>query len=1175
MKLFGFTLWEKSKVELVQDQIPEVKVVIPDTKRPALIKRVPNPSLSYHVSRDQGRGSFMPSEYDLAEVGRIEDTDSYVRQSFDKKVALMFKEGWDIVGPNRRVIKYIKTRFAQIAKASGIPTKQLLREVGSGMIRKSNTFIIKARKTEASGGAVRRVPGERKLLKPVAAYFIAPAETMEYESSGNKITKWRQRMPDGEIKEYSPKDVIHFYFDRKEGFVFGTPSIVPVVDDIRALRKIEENIELLIYQHLFPLFQYIVGTPEAPAGMTEAGEYEIDVIKREIQYMPTEGGIVLPERHRIEAIGAEGRALRAEGYLEHFKKRVFAGLGISAVDVGEGETANRACYSEDTETLTDSGWKFYWQITSEDKIATLNPETERLEFHRPNGDILLYHYEGNMIHFNNHNVDVLVTPDHDVFMGRPRNSDTLTWEKIKAEEIDIHQFKFYSGGMDWTGIEPEDFLLPYIPDNCYSEIPNPSPWKRIDIKDWLRFIGLYVSEGTLAKSKDKWTVSISQDNQINPEKIKYIRQILNRLPFKHNEYTDPGDQTTRFEINCKSLYLYLESECSDYSYLKHIPHDMLGYDKEYLYVLFEALMIGDDAFNEREGRISKTYYSKSEKLIDQIQELSLKLGFCAHVLDDSKCKRVCISENTISDVTLDQVEKVFYSGKVYCYNVPNHLFFTRRHGRVGVHGNTADNMSRNLIDSVKDFQQLMEIIVNEHIIGELLLESTFGPEVLDEDNRCFLKFKEIDIEQQIKREAHIVDQFNKHAVTWPEVRERMGLEPILVPSIDEVQAGTDTPDKYPEWNNTWWKLFRLPELLIQALDEPWSPAAKAAARDNSLPMTEGDNISAAQEKQEQEIAIEKAKAVSKLKPKPQKDNYLASTFTQTKKDILAWVSFNESIDQDWVSSLIRTQLNTAVNRLVADQMLSFYRGFSSQAPPTSAEYITKASFSRRIFQERADKYVSRLTEDIVKTLKRHTSQITEPAELVNKTRAVFDSLKFRTDFIEDVEIRRAHSLGLIYGGLATGKEVGRSIAAGVDPCERCLRHSGQEFSLADATIEDIPPYHASCTCGLDMSTIEVGFQDEDIDSPKGYMQESDYSKCPECGSTAIRKKDTPDIFNCRKCGHSFRTVEDKDEPIEDQEKFERCVMHLKQSLRKSHPDWDEKKIKSVAIATCTKQSKGK
>lgn len=331
--------------------LKKLPVGSPDVPAPGLannkkiseIKLIPPGTLSYAQSRHRavGEGGYIAPEYDLVEVGVVEDVESWVRQAFYKKIALMNKEGYDFVGKNPQTIQYIETRLAQIARASRISTNQLLRGIGTSLTRMSNAFLIKKRDVSASGGKARKSP-EGKTLKPVAAYFPIPAETMrvKLDKQGN-IQGWRQEMPDGQWKNYAKEDICHFYIRRKDGFIFGTPDLVPVLDDVRALRNIEETIELLLHKHLFPLFQYIVGTPEQPAGVTEDGRDEIEVVRTEIQYMPAEGGIVTPERHKIEAIGAEGKALKAEGYLDYFKMRVVAGLGISEMDLGVGDTANR------------------------------------------------------------------------------------------------------------------------------------------------------------------------------------------------------------------------------------------------------------------------------------------------------------------------------------------------------------------------------------------------------------------------------------------------------------------------------------------------------------------------------------------------------------------------------------------------------------------------------------------------------------------------------------------------------------------------------------------------------------------------------------------------------------------------------------------------------------------
>jgi hypothetical protein len=299
------------------------------------------------------REEFTCPEYNLMEIGVIEDVESYVRQSFQKKTALMFKQGEELSGKNKTVIEYLKKRIQQIEYVSDVSWRQLLRDTGYALISRSNFFWVKVRKDEASGG--RMIGG----VQPIAAYFGMGAENVEVKKDSNgKVLKYRQRMPDGRIKDFSPRDVIHFYAYRKPGFTFGTPGIVPAKEDIRALRRIEENVELLIYQTLFPIFQYKVGTENRPAGDIKLPDgsviSEVEHVRGQIQQMPAEGGIVTPERHELSFIGAEGKALKAREYLDYFKTRVFSGLGVSAMDMGEGDSANRSTADSLSKTLVDS-----------------------------------------------------------------------------------------------------------------------------------------------------------------------------------------------------------------------------------------------------------------------------------------------------------------------------------------------------------------------------------------------------------------------------------------------------------------------------------------------------------------------------------------------------------------------------------------------------------------------------------------------------------------------------------------------------------------------------------------------------------------------------------------------------------------------------------------------------
>lgn len=308
------------------------------------VKQVSSPVKVYTSNIGRRRAPSLmwePPEWDLAECGRIANTESYVRRAFSVKESLFKKEGYKFVGNNPQRTTYIRERIKQMERAGEVSFDLLISKTIASLVWYSNAFWVKKRNEKASAGRKRKKNG--KETTPTAAYFFLPPETVRFKRDEyGKIKKYQQKIGHKEPVEFSPEDVVHFYFDKLEGFSVGTPKVVPVKDDIRALRRIEENIELLVYQHLFPLFQYIVGTEDAPAGTMPDGTDEVEYVRRMIESMPADGCWVTPERHAVKVIGAEGEALKVGDIIKHFKDRIFTGLGVSPVDMGEGGTANRS-----------------------------------------------------------------------------------------------------------------------------------------------------------------------------------------------------------------------------------------------------------------------------------------------------------------------------------------------------------------------------------------------------------------------------------------------------------------------------------------------------------------------------------------------------------------------------------------------------------------------------------------------------------------------------------------------------------------------------------------------------------------------------------------------------------------------------------------------------------------
>jgi hypothetical protein len=1190
MNLFGLEIkWGRPQEDKVV-----VRMTQPGNKPVSQIPSTKIKTLTFAQQFSGGRGNFIGGEYDLSEIGKIEDTDSFVRQSFKKKEGLMFKEGVGLKGADKDTMRYYKARMAQIARASKIPTITLLKRTARSLIRTSNAFLVKMRDRKASGGRVRQTP-EGKELEPIAGYFPAAPETMmvDLDDKTGKIHKWRQVLPDGRWRVFRPEDVIHFVIDRREGFIFGVPTIIPVIDDIRALRQIEENIELLLYQHIFPLFHYKVGTETAPAGHTEEGDREVDVVEEQIRLMPSEGAIVTPERHEITAIGAEGRALRAEGYLTHFKKRVFAGLGVSQVDMGDGDTTNRACYSEDTETLTESGWKKYWEIDpSTERIATWNPVSNQIEFHLPEGGLFLYDYNGKMYHFSNQKMDVMVTPDHDMWVCNNPYSSPDKWTKQHADTIQNKYFRFRAGGFEWQGKEIEYFDLPHVSYKCYSQVPNAGPFSNILMTDWLEFLGYYLSEGTLAKVRGQWRLGLSQDLATNTEKDKKIWDCLERLPFKYVRYVGK-DQVARYWIHCKPLYLYLQEACGDYSYNKRIPREFLNLHIDQLRILFEALMLGDGTTDHRSNRSVRSYCSSSDQLIDDVQELCLRLGYRTQVGSGTRCKRVSIVPASTVQGTREQVTTVNYQGKVYCFNVPNHLFVTRRNHKVTVQGNTAQTLSRALIDSVKAIQDDLEAQWDHEVASELLLESTFGDDVLEDEKMVHLQFAEIDIQSKLEQEAHAAEMFKANGLIYDEFRAELSREPIPLPEDPEDQDMS----KYPEWSQTYWKLIEEPMNLIRAVDEPYSASAQAAAQARSTSLTQYALGAAQQgkEKEEKRAAEEDRKtkvAVAKARPKPttKKDNFLAASFKDLESDtanrLRHSIQTRGAIDAEYLLSLARVWAGDMADKLHSLATSELIRGFNDQTNSQSHLGELFLDIGRQSLLDRISYYLDKLVVNTVGLVTRRVDEqlgnvtLSEAqADVLRELHVAFDAVRYRTDFIWDVEIRKAYGFGRVLG-MRFLNEYGFQLVAHPDACDRCQALDGMIISAQAAYLEDIPPLHPHSR--MKFQTVQespdiVGWTDATASLPEPEIvpvkplkgTEQIVQVCPRCNTTALYQPKS-DNYYCMRCN---KPVKATDSVIEDQDKLERCVLKVKQQLRKKNPGMSEKTIKSKAFAICNAQLK--
>ncbi len=331
--------------------------------------------------------------------------------------------------------------------------------------------------------------------------------------------------------------------------------------------------------------------------------------------------------------------------------------------------AEHMCYDEKTEILTESGWKLFKELKRQDKVAQVDLLTRNLSFIKPR-KFISYRYNGKMIRVKSLSVDLLVTPDH-------RFCYSSEWD-------------FYNKNNNWK-ISPVKELT-----NKYIVIPRACSWKgnspekirigkhSIDFNTFVKFFGIWVSEGCATHAGKRKFVVVSQSPQSKyfPE----IKKLFNELKVKHIECKD--GKGIQFRIEDDDFYNYFK--IFGKSGEKYIPRNIKNSTPEILRLFLNWYIKGD-------GHIKKNkaihFVSKSERLIDDLQETCVKLGIGCTKQNNKNFFRMETHKTKsgmdkwYSKLMPRNFSLKQYRGQVFCVSVPKGLILVRRNGKTAVSGN--------------------------------------------------------------------------------------------------------------------------------------------------------------------------------------------------------------------------------------------------------------------------------------------------------------------------------------------------------------------------------------------------------------------------------------------------------------------------------------------------------
>ena len=358
------------------------------------------------------------------------------------------------------------------------------------------------------------------------------------------------------------------------------------------------------------------------------------------------------------------------------------------------------CYHPDTEILTEEGFRRVYALRIGDRVATLNPETGFLEY-QPVLRLTSRQFQGDLVHFQGRRIDLLVTPEHQIYREFRDSVGRATFRLVDAQSVvGRRRPTRMTAGARWAGASSDVVRIP----SARSIRPESRLDRRrghatkgiteFEPRAFVRFLGYYVTEGWCRKAKrPRYEIKLAQnDGPVRERIIDTIRT----LGFR------PRVAGHHISFASKELWQYLQ-ECGNGADVKRLPQWVKALDTTLLAELFEAMIDGDGT-RSRAGT-PKKFYSTSKTLADDLCELALKLGYSTTmgsraagpgIFSNGRGKRsrpvriiyhVSLSRNVYREVLPQGISLVPYDGLVYCLTVPNHIVFTRRNGKAVWSGN--------------------------------------------------------------------------------------------------------------------------------------------------------------------------------------------------------------------------------------------------------------------------------------------------------------------------------------------------------------------------------------------------------------------------------------------------------------------------------------------------------
>lgn len=311
------------------------------------------------------------------------------------------------------------------------------------------------------------------------------------------------------------------------------------------------------------------------------------------------------------------------------------------------------CYDDQTEVLTQTGWKLFKDVEPEqdDKVAAITDEGF-IQWEIPT-HLYQSHYTGKMFKLETTHLNFCVTPNHNMWFSQRHSKGFHPPELIRMDKIATND------GRMFTTAEVQE-------SGTYDDYWNG------------KLVGFYLGDGFLY-SAQQCAFRFKKNR-----KILAVKEILSELNIEFREQQQAGD-VILIKFSCRHIPPYLWDKKAATKY-----YSGAGFDsKKYLQGLLDGLLQSDG----HKHRSAYQYTSISTQLLQDVANVATLLGHSVTFHRDGKSISLKSRSTAprINDIRLGTKNKpkiIDYHGTIYCATVSTGKLFVRRKGKQLISGNS-------------------------------------------------------------------------------------------------------------------------------------------------------------------------------------------------------------------------------------------------------------------------------------------------------------------------------------------------------------------------------------------------------------------------------------------------------------------------------------------------------